>query len=193
MTYGLTDGPAHGGGPASGPAASEGPASGAAASEDPGSHAPASDGATPNAADAGDEIAGLIGRSTRQRATVVETLMAVGDFTSAQALHARLRAQGLRVGLNTVYRTLTALAAAGRADLVHGPTGERHFRYRQRPGHEHYLVCRHCGLSMLLDTAPVETWADGVAAVTGFTEVSHILELTGTCAPCARGSDGDSR
>ncbi|WUV84771.1 transcriptional repressor [Streptomyces sp. NBC_01476] len=130
------------------------------------------------------EVARVIGRPTRQRAAVVRALAEGGGFTSAQALHAGLRADGRRVGLNTVYRTLTALAAAGRADVVHEPSGERLFRFRHSPGHQHYLVCRQCGLSLLLDTAPVERWADQVAAGTGFAEVTHTLELSGVCADC---------
>lgn len=67
----------------------------------------------------------LIGRRTLRRASVLSTLIASADFTSAQTLHARLRSTGERVGLSTVYRTLAALADAGRADVVRDPGGER--------------------------------------------------------------------
>jgi Fur family ferric uptake transcriptional regulator len=144
-------------------------------------------GGGPATAPGRDEVIGVIGRPTRQRTAVVRSLAEAGDFTSAQALHARLRSAGLRVGLNTVYRTLTALAGAGRVDVVHEPSGERLFRYRPSPGHHHYLVCRDCGLSLPLDTAPVESWAEQVAAGTGFAEVTHTLELSGVCADCRTG------
>ena len=59
-----------------------------------------------------------IRRPTRQRAAVEALLVDIDDFLSAQALHARLRAQGEAVGLATVYRTLQAMAADGDVDMM---------------------------------------------------------------------------
>jgi Fur family transcriptional regulator, ferric uptake regulator len=126
----------------------------------------------------------LPGRPTYQRATVLRALVDTGDFVSAQVLHARLITNGTRVGLSTVYRTLTALAEAGHADTMREPDGERLFRYRTTTGHRHYLLCRTCGRSQPIDSETVETWADTVAQATGFTAVHHTLELTGICANC---------
>ncbi|MCQ4079271.1 transcriptional repressor [Streptomyces sp. RB6PN25] len=106
------------------------------------------------------------------------------DLVSAQTLHAALVAGGARVGLSTVYRTLTALAATGRADVVRDSNGERLFRYRPDSHHRHYLVCRRCGLSLPLESDAVETWADQIAKTTGFADVQHTVELTGICAAC---------
>ncbi|WP_405721932.1 transcriptional repressor [Streptomyces sp. NBC_01537] len=60
--------------------------------------------------------------------------------SGAQALHARLLSTGELVGLSTVYRTLTALSEAGRADIVRDPACERLFRYRPSQEHQHYLL-----------------------------------------------------
>lgn len=132
----------------------------------------------------------LLGRSTLRRAEVLEALRGCPDFVGARALHAVLQAAGSTIGLTTVYRTLTALSAAGRTEIVHEPGGERLFRYRPGPGHRHYLVCRECGTSRPVDAAAVEEWAAEVALRSGFTEVRHTVELTGTCAACGPGSDG---
>ena len=64
-------------------------------------------------------------RPTRQRAAVEALLVNIGDFMSAQDLHARLRAQGQGVGLATVYRTLQAMAAEGAARARHGALPEK--------------------------------------------------------------------
>jgi Fur family ferric uptake transcriptional regulator len=128
----------------------------------------------------------LLGRRTPQRATVLAALISSGDFTSAQALHARLLTDGEPVGLSTVYRTLTALTDAGRADVVHDPGGERLFRYRPSREHQHYLLCRACGLGLPLDAAPIEEWATAVTGSSGYHDVSHTVELTGTCPDCHR-------
>jgi Fur family ferric uptake transcriptional regulator len=137
-------------------------------------------------APAGD--AGFFGRRTPQRTTVLSALVGSGDFISAQALHIRLLADGEHVGLSTVYRTLTALADAGRADVVREPGGERLYRYRPSQEHRHYLLCRSCGQGRPVDAGPVETWAAQVAETSGYTDVQHTVELTGTCPDC--GSSG---
>jgi len=135
------------------------------------------------AAGAPGEVARL-GRSTQQRATVLRALVGSEDFVSAQVLHARLIDEGARVGLSTVYRTLTALAEAGLADTVRDPEGERLFRHRPGPHHRHYLRCRTCGRSVAVDSHLVETWAERTATANDFTEVAHTVELTGICADC---------
>lgn len=126
----------------------------------------------------------LIGRRTAQRTSVVRALVDRGGFVGARALHDELRVQGARVGLNTVYRTLAALADAGRADVVRDRGGERLFRYRPFPEHQHYLLCRACGLSIPVDSEAVETWAGRVADTSGFAEVEHTVELSGLCPRC---------
>jgi Fur family ferric uptake transcriptional regulator len=126
----------------------------------------------------------LLGRPTQQRTTVLRTLIATDGFVSAQVLHAQLIGTGERVGLSTIYRTLTALAEAGRADMVRDPGGERLFRYRPGANHQHYLICRRCGLSLPVDSAVVESWADHVGQAAGFADVQHTVELSGTCATC---------
>ncbi|WP_329259259.1 transcriptional repressor [Streptomyces sp. NBC_01478] len=126
----------------------------------------------------------LIGRRTAQRASVVRALIDRGGFVGARALHGELRMQGARVGLNTVYRTLAALVDAGRADVVRDRGGERLFRHRPFPGHQHYLLCRACGLSIPVDSEAVESWAGRVADTSGFAEVEHTVELSGLCPRC---------
>ncbi|NLU78966.1 transcriptional repressor [Micromonospora sp. HNM0581] len=124
-------------------------------------------------------------RSTRQRSAVSALLAETEGFHSAQELHAMLRDRGERVGLTTVYRTLQGLADAGEIDVMRPPGGE--YLYRQcSEGHHHHLVCRACGRTVEVAGPTVETWADRVAAQHGFTDVSHTLEIFGTCPTCAR-------
>ena len=122
-------------------------------------------------------------RPTRQRAAVEALLLDIGDFTSAQDLHARLRAQGQTVGLATVYRTLQARAADGEVEMMRTSDGEAVYR-RCSTGHHHHLVCRSCGRTVEVEGAAVERWADKISAENGFTDVHHTLEIFGTCADC---------
>ncbi|XTZ18566.1 Fur family transcriptional regulator [Micromonospora echinospora] len=125
-------------------------------------------------------------RNTRQRTAVSALLAEVEGFHSAQDLHAMLRERGERVGLTTVYRTLQGLADAGEIDVMRPPGGEHLYR-RCSEGHHHHLVCRSCGRTVEVAGPAVETWADRVAAQHGYSDVSHTLEIFGTCPSCAAG------
>ena len=125
-----------------------------------------------------------VGRTTRQRTAVMELLADVEEFRSAQELHELLRHKGASVGLTTVYRTLQALADAGEIDVMRPPGGEHLYR-RCSSGHHHHLVCRVCGRTVEVAGPTVESWADRVAAEHGFADVSHTLEIFGTCTTCA--------
>ena len=123
-------------------------------------------------------------RATKQRTAVSAVLADAGGFTSAQDLHALLRQRGERVGLTTVYRTLQGLADAGEVDVMRPPGGEHLYR-RCSQGHHHHLVCRECGRAVEVEGPAVESWADRVAGQHGFRDVSHTLEIFGTCPDCA--------
>ena len=123
-------------------------------------------------------------RQTRQRAAVHAALSGRTDFLSAQQLHDVLRREGASVGLTTVYRTLQALADAGELDAILTDDGETVYR-RCSPNHHHHLVCRRCGRTVEIAARAVETWADAVADEHGFTDISHTVELFGTCGDCS--------
>ena len=123
-------------------------------------------------------------RATRQRAAVTSVLSNTEDFKSAQELHALLRRQGDSVGLTTVYRTLQALADAGEVDVLRTPEGESVYRSCETDKHHHHLVCRVCGSTVEVEGPEVEQWAEQVAAVHGFVDVSHTVEVFGRCHDC---------
>lgn len=122
-------------------------------------------------------------RPTRQRRAVAECLDRFEDFRSAQEIHDLLRQGGDRVGLSTVYRTLQAMADAGQVDVLRAEDGEARYRSCSAT-HHHHLVCRSCGRTVEVDGPAVERWADRVAADHGFADVSHTLEVFGTCSTC---------
>jgi Fur family ferric uptake transcriptional regulator len=122
-------------------------------------------------------------RNTRQRRAVAAVLDDLDGFASAQQIHELLDKRGEHVGLSTVYRNLQALVEAGNVDALRGDDGET--RYRQcSSGHHHHLVCRACGRTVEVEGPTVEQWADRVADEHRFTDVSHTLEIFGTCSDC---------
>ena len=123
-------------------------------------------------------------RQTKQQAAVLAALDAAAEFVSAQQLHSRLRDQGASVGLATVYRTLTALAAQDEVDVLRTDDGEAVYRRCASDEHHHHLVCRVCGRAVEVDGPAVEDWAARVSAAHGFRDVRHTLEIFGTCDRC---------
>ena len=123
-------------------------------------------------------------RPTRQRKAVAACLGSFDDFRSAQDIHDLLKQSGENVGLSTVYRTLQALAEGGDVDVLRAEDGEALYR-RCSTAHHHHLVCRSCGRTVEVEGPTVERWADAIAAEHGFSQVSHTLEIFGTCPNCA--------
>ncbi|WP_045876972.1 transcriptional repressor [Pseudofrankia sp. DC12] len=128
---------------------------------------------------------GTATRSTRQGDAVSAALAATNAFTSAQELHAQLRADGQPVGLTTVYRHLQVLADRGEVDVLRLDDGETVYRRCTTDTHHHHLVCRVCGHTVEVSGREIEHWTEQVAAAEGFTDVAHTVEIYGRCASCA--------
>jgi Fur family ferric uptake transcriptional regulator len=126
-------------------------------------------------------------RATRQRSALTSLMDSIGEFRSAQELHDELRRRGDNIGLTTVYRTLQSMSAANLVDTLRTDTGESVYR-RCSSHHHHHLVCRGCGATVEVAGPEVETWASEVAAAQGFSDVSHTIEIFGTCADCVTGA-----
>ena len=137
------------------------------------------DGPAPEAPSAGSL------RPTRQRRAVVDALASFDDFRSAQEIHELLGRRGEAVGLATVYRTLQRLAEAGDVDVLRTEDGEAVWR-RCSDSHHHHLVCRACGATVEVEGPTVERWTRAIAAEHGYADVSHSLEIFGTCGDCRR-------
>jgi Fur family transcriptional regulator, ferric uptake regulator len=126
------------------------------------------------------------GRSTRQKRALAGVIDDAQEFRSAQELHEVLRARGEHVGLTTVYNQLRALAEAGLVDTLRSSDGETLYRRCGSSSHHHHLLCRLCGRTVEVAGAAIERWAEQVAEEAGFVDVSHTIEVVGTCPTCAR-------
>lgn len=122
-------------------------------------------------------------RSTRPFHAVRDELAKGEDFRSAQDIHAALRGNGEKVGMATVYRALQSLVDSGAADVLRSASGEALYR-ECGAAHHHHLVCRSCGVAVEVQGPAVERWAEKTAREHGFTDLSHTVELFGTCTAC---------
>ena len=96
-----------------------------------------------------------------------------------------LASAGGGVGRAAVYRHLQALSNAGDDDVLRTGDGEVAYRQCAADAHHHNLVCRVCGATIEVTGPEVERWASKVAGQHGFTDVTHTVEVFGTCSACA--------
>ncbi|SDG19366.1 Fur family transcriptional regulator, ferric uptake regulator [Sinosporangium album] len=122
---------------------------------------------------------------SNRREAVYDILRHSGSFRSAQDIYAEMRAEGAKIGLTTVYRALQALADAGHVDVLRTDEGEAAYRACASSQHHHHLVCRRCGRTIEVAGPTVERWAEAVGAEHGFTDITHTVEVFGTCPACA--------
>src|ERR671937_1590446 len=115
----------------------------------------------------GDALRRLGLRPTRQRLAVVELLASEPNDATAQQIHDRLRERGHRIGLATVYRTLSALAEHGVLDVLTHRPGELCYRLCGEE-HHHHLVCTSCHRVVELGDCDLVPWLDKLGAAHGF-------------------------
>ena len=107
--------------------------------------------------------------------------LACGQHSFAE----RCAMAGYRWSAKTIYRALQTLTEDGDVDVLRTDDGESVYRRCSTGAHHHHLVCRSCGRTVEVDGPTVERWADTVSARHGFRDVTHTLEIFGTCADCS--------
>jgi Fur family transcriptional regulator, ferric uptake regulator len=88
-----------------------------------------------------------------------------------------------RLGLVTVYRSLEKLVELGLVQRVHQADG-CHAYLRAANGHEHILLCTHCGQVLYFTGDDLSQLIERVARQSGFQIQEHWLQLHGLCSNC---------
>jgi len=99
---------------------------------------------------------------------------------SAEDVYKALIAEGMDVGLATVYRVLTQFEQAGLLARQHFETGKAVFELNQG-GHHDHLVCLQCGRVEEFYDAEIEKRQSAIATKNGFELRGHSLALYGDC------------
>ena len=100
---------------------------------------------------------------------------------SAEDVYKALLAEGLDVGLATVYRVLTQFEQAGLLARQHFETGKAVFELNQG-GHHDHLVCLQCGRVEEFYDPEIEKRQGAIAAERGFELRGHSLALYADCS-----------
>jgi Fur family ferric uptake transcriptional regulator len=99
---------------------------------------------------------------------------------SAEDVYRALLAEGIDVGLATVYRVLTQFEHAGLLTRQHFETGKAVFELSQG-GHHDHLVCLQCGRVEEFYDADIERRQGEIARARGFDLHGHSLALYADC------------
>jgi Fur family ferric uptake transcriptional regulator len=99
---------------------------------------------------------------------------------TAEDVYRQLLAEGLDVGLATVYRVLTQFEQAGLLVRHHFETGKAVFELNQG-GHHDHLVCMQCGRVEEFFDAGIEKRQTAIARERGFEISEHALYLYAEC------------
>ena len=99
---------------------------------------------------------------------------------TAEDVYRKLLAEGLDVGLATVYRVLTQFEQAGLLVRHHFESGKAVFELNQG-GHHDHLVCLQCGRVEEFYDPDIEKRQTQVAKARGFQLRGHSLALYGDC------------
>jgi Fur family ferric uptake transcriptional regulator len=99
---------------------------------------------------------------------------------SAEDVYKALIAEGMDVGLATVYRVLTQFEQAGLLARQHFETGKAVFELNQG-GHHDHLVCLQCGRVEEFYDGEIEKRQSEIAAKNGFELRGHSLALYADC------------
>ena len=99
---------------------------------------------------------------------------------SAEDVYKALIAEGMDVGLATVYRVLTQFEQAGLLARQHFETGKAVFELNQG-GHHDHLVCLQCGRVEEFYDGEIEKRQSEIAGKNGFELRGHSLALYADC------------
>src|SRR6266481_1421625 len=99
---------------------------------------------------------------------------------SAEDVYKALIAEGIDVGLATVYRVLTQFEQAGLLSRQHFETGKAVFELNQG-GHHDHLVCLQCGRVEEFYDTDIEKRQTRIARERGFEISEHALYLYAEC------------
>ena len=124
-------------------------------------------------------------RNGGARQAVIELLGRQHCCLTAQEIFDQLRAEGRRVGVASVYRSLEQLTRDGfvqRIDIGAGVS--RYEPIHSDREHHHHLVCDDCGKVEAFADEELERALRKVEGRTGYSVAGHDVVLRGACAEC---------
>lgn len=129
-------------------------------------------------------LAGAGCRITAPRRAVMRVLQETCVPLLPQDILAQGRREHRKLGLVTVYRTLTLLTELDLVRRVHSEDG-CHGYVSASPGHQHHVICERCsGAAEFPGEDDIRALIERVETGTGYRVDDHLLQLFGLCPDC---------
>ncbi len=123
---------------------------------------------------------------TPERKAILEAIFSTHDHFDVESLHDRLKREGARISIATVYRLIPLLIESGllrQATFQEGhPTYEHFFGHRPH----HHLICVRCGKVVEFREEAVEKLLNRVCRRNGFSPFDYRIGVRGVCADCRK-------
>lgn len=125
-------------------------------------------------------------RATPQRQKVLSIFMELtqGEHLSAEDLHNLLEADGERISLSTVYRTLHLMVYMGLLRELELAEGHKHYELNRPLKDHHHIVCVHCNATVEFAANSIAKIGEKTASSAGYHVLDCQLTLYGICANC---------
>jgi Fur family ferric uptake transcriptional regulator len=121
---------------------------------------------------------------TAPRDLVARAVFSAGEHLSADGIHRRLAAQGHRVGIATIYRSVEMLLASGLVRAHDFGEGFKRYEPLLSSSQHGHLLCARCGRVIEFSTERFERLLPIVADEHDFQHHSHRVEIRGLCRAC---------
>ncbi|BAC88724.1 Fur family transcriptional regulator [Gloeobacter violaceus] len=121
---------------------------------------------------------------TKGQQAVLEALASSKRPLCAQDIYLQLRGTEQEVGLATVYRSLEALLADDRIQIIDVRDNQAHYLMGRANHSQHHLICLSCKRVVPLDHCPVSALEQHLSQDHEFQIAYHVLDFYGTCGEC---------
>ena len=122
-------------------------------------------------------------RKTQARKTIEKIFKSTKKPVKLSSLFAEIKNTLPNTAYSTVYRIVEKLEQENKITKVDWRDRGSFFEWSGR-SHHHHIVCQNCDFVADINDASISYDDQEVAEKTGFTSLSHSIEIYGLCKPC---------
>jgi len=125
-------------------------------------------------------------KNTKQREIILDAIYHSKEHFTPETLHKMLQeTHEEKIGIATVYRTLSLLEGEGMVtSLSFGVNGKK-YELGEKEHHDH-MICDECGKIIEFYDEEIEKLQDKVAKLNDFKTTNHIMQIHGICRECQK-------
>ena len=124
-------------------------------------------------------------KHTSQRELILRVIYECEEHFSPEELHQKVqhRFPDSRVGIATIYRTLSLLESEKMVTSVSFGVNGKKYEFGMKHHHDH-MICDRCGLMIEFVDETIEKRQNAIAKDHQFKITGHIMQIHGICKDC---------